>query len=147
MKAARTWAGVGLVVGGVNSCAMGAYHFILPYAWGWGTPLSTLPPAVRWGSYATNFFMSYLMLAGGVLTLLAWRRSRTGRPADPGIVVVMGGFWLVNAVYQVVVPMPLPSGWLPLRLALLGFALVTGGAYGVGLNALRTLSGSRRSPA
>jgi hypothetical protein len=31
MNAARTWA---LVLGGFNSCAMGAYHFILPYAWG-----------------------------------------------------------------------------------------------------------------
>ena len=56
---------LGLFVGGVCSCLMAAYHFVLPWAWNWGKKLDSLPSAIRWGSYSINFFMSYLMLAGG----------------------------------------------------------------------------------
>jgi hypothetical protein len=119
---------------------MASYHFILPYAWHWGERLGSLPPAIRWGSYSINFFMSYLMLAGGALTLVAWRRARSGRSADRGIVAAMAGFWVINATYQLLIPLPLPIRLLPLRFALLGFAVLAAGAYLAALRALRAHS-------
>ena len=131
---------LGLFVGGVCSCLMAAYHFVLPWAWNWGNMLSNLPPAIRWGSYSINFFMSYLMLAGGALTLIASRHVHSGRSPDRGIVGAMAGFWVVNTLYQLLIPLPLPPRLLPLRFALIGFAVVTGGAYVTALYALRALS-------
>ena len=108
---------------------MASFHFVLPYVFGWGPFLDRLPPAVRWGSYSINFFMSYLMLAGGALTLAAWRRLRAGGSPDSGIVVAMASFWVVNTLYQLFIPMPLPSRYLALRIALVGFSVVTAAAY------------------
>lgn len=132
----RKPATLGLLAGGLSSCAMATYHFILPFAWHWGRWLGSLPPAIRWASYSMNFFMSYLMLAGGVLTLVACCHANSGRSPDRGIVAAMASFWLVNTLYQVLVPMPLPSHLFPLRLALVGFAVLTAGAHGIAFRAL-----------
>lgn len=94
----RRAANLGLLVGGLSSCSMAIYHFVLPFAFGWGPFLDRLPPAIRWGSYSINFFMSYLMLAGGVLTLRAWRHIRAGRSPDRRIVAAMASFWVVNTL-------------------------------------------------
>jgi hypothetical protein len=83
-----------------------------------------------------NFFMSYLMLAGGVLTLVALHRAQAGKPADRGIVAAMASFWLINTLYQLLIPMPLPSHLFLLRLALVGFAVLTASAYGLAFLAL-----------
>lgn len=133
----RKWTKHALLVAGLNSCAMASYHFVLPFAWGWDTSLRSLPPAIRWGSYSINFFMSYLMLAGGALTLVAWRRVHSGRPPDRGIVGAMASFWVVNLLYQIFIPMPLPERFLLVRVVLVGFAVVSAGAYLIALGGLR----------
>ena len=137
----RPAARVALLIGSAGSCAMASYHFFIPYALGWGSSLDTLPPAIRWGSYSINFFMSYLMLAGGALTLIVWWRVGAGRPADRGIVVAMASFWVVKLSYQVVIPMPVPERLLLVRWGLIGFALVTAGAHVIALPALAALPG------
>ena len=53
-----------------------------------------------------------------------------------GIVAAMASFWLVNTLYQVLIPLPLPSRLFPLRLALIGFAVLTAGAHGIAFRAL-----------
>ena len=130
------WAKLALLAAGSSSCAMAGYHLHLPWEWHWGSSLGSLPPTLRWAIYSMNFFMSYLMLAGGLLTLVAWRRIRCGRPADRGIVAAMGSFWLVNTIYQLTLPMPLPWRLAALRFALVGFAAVVAGAHAVALLAL-----------
>ena len=120
---------VGLLVGGLGSCAMAAYHFFLPYAWDWDRSLHVLPLALQWGSHSINFFMSYLMFAGGVLTLAALPQMRAGRRPDRGIVAAMAIFWMINAAYQVIIPIPLPPYLGALRLVLLSYAIVVAGAH------------------
>ena len=34
--------------------------------WQWSLQLAGLPPTLQWGSYAINFFMSYLVIGGAV---------------------------------------------------------------------------------
>jgi hypothetical protein len=119
---------------------MAGYHFILPYAWEWGPSLDVLPPAIRWGSYSINFFMSYLLLAGGTLTLLAWRHLRSGRSADHGIAAAMGSFWVVNTLYQLLFPLPVPDRLLPIRIVLVGYAAATAAFHVAALRGLMTLS-------
>ena len=126
---ARRLAKLGLLLGGLGSCAMATYHFFLPYAWNWDRALHTLPPAIQWGSNSINFFMSFLMLAGGVLTLSALAQLRAGRRPDRGIVAAMATFWLVNVAYQIVIPIPLPLYLGALRFVLLGYAIIVAGAH------------------
>jgi hypothetical protein len=133
----------GLFTGSLGSCAMGTYHFFLPYAWRWDRPLQSLPPTLQWGSHAINFFMSYLMLAGGVLTFAAFVQLRAGRRPGHGAVAAMGSFWLVNTAYQLIIPMPLPDHLFPLRLALLGYAAVVAAAHAVAFVALWQTVASR----
>jgi hypothetical protein len=111
------------------SSLMGAYHFFLPWQFRWGLFLRKVPQPIPWALFSINFFFSFLLLAGGVLTfraLAAWHRSSA---CDRGILVAMASFWLVNALYQILVPMPLPAQLWPLHLVLLGFALVALLAY------------------
>jgi len=124
---------LGLLGGGLLSSAMGGFHFFLPYLFGWGPQLGNVPPEIRWGTFAINFFMSYLMLAGGVLTLVSCWCWRENEPVtrDLGIVVVMGSFWVMNLIYQLAFPFPVhPTLWW-VRALLIVFALVTALSYGL----------------
>ena len=135
---------LGLLGGGLLSSAMGGFHFFLPHLFGWGRHLGEVPPEIRWGTFAINFFMSYLMLAGGVLTLVSCWLWRESDPVtrDVGIVVVMGSFWVMNLIYQLAFPFPVPPTLWRVRLLLIGFSLVTALFYGlpVARVALRTPS-------
>jgi hypothetical protein len=119
---------------------MACYHFALPYIWEWGPSLDALPPAIRWGSYSINFFKSYLLLMGGALTLLAWRHLGSGRTADRGIAAAMGSFWLINALYQLCSPLPIPDRLLSIRIILVGYAAATAALHLAALRGLIRLS-------
>jgi len=82
--------------------------------------------------------MSFLMLAGGVLTLSALAQLRAGHQPDRGIVAAMATFWLVNAAYQIVIPIPLPTYLGALRFVLFGYAIVVAAAHLVAFCALGT---------
>jgi hypothetical protein len=116
---------------------MGAYHFFLPSMFHWDRFVTKVPGAIRWGLFSINFFFSFLLLAGGILTFVALRRLHRSLPPDRGVLVAMGGFWLANTLYQLFIPMPLPPKLWVLHVVLVGYAIVTTMAYGAALSALR----------
>jgi hypothetical protein len=128
---------IALAVAASASCLMGAYHFFLPSMFHWDRFVNKIPGAIRWGLFSINFFFSFLLLAGGILTFIALRRLHRSLSPDSGVLVAMGGFWLANTLYQLFIPMPLPPKLMVLRVVLVGYAMVTTIAYGVALGALR----------
>src|SRR5712691_8626987 len=99
---------IALAIAGSFSSAMGAYHFFLPSMFHWDRFVTRIPSSIQWALFSINFFFSYLLLAGGILTFVALRRLSRLLPPDRGVLLAMGGFWIVNTLYQVFIPMPLP---------------------------------------
>lgn len=136
MTRSRT-ATIALVLAASNSCLMGAYHFFLPSMFHWDRFVKDIPGAIRWGLFSINFFFSFLLLAGGILTFVALRRLHRSSQPDCGVLIAMGGFWLANTLYQLFIPMPLPPKLWILHVVLVGYAVLTTIAYAVALGALR----------
>lgn len=112
----------GLLLAGALTCGMALYHFWLPYAFHWGDALTRVP-MVRWGLFIINASFSLLLLAGGVMsTAIAWR-AELKAGAGRWVLIAMAGYWSFNAVYQVVVPMPMPGALAALKWAFFGFSL------------------------
>ena len=136
---------ISLTVAAVFSCAMGAYHFSLPSQFHWSAFLRTVPQPIPWALLSINFFFSFLLLAGGILTFIALKEFRRSSRCDRGILIAMAAFWLVNSLYQVFLPMPLPSRLWPIHIVSLGFAVVTMLAYAVSLLAIRAVKSTETS--
>ena len=127
---ARRRPGTGLLVaGGVLSALNGAAHFALPVIYPWAEHVDGLYEPVRWALYATTVFFGLLLVFGGAVTVAVavWREV-------PGRVVAlvaggMAAFWLIGAVYEILVPFPAPvASWvLPL------FSIAVALLYLVGL--------------
>jgi hypothetical protein len=111
-----------LLVGGLLSAAMGAYHFALPYQFDWAGAIKGIPASVRWALFALNFFFSFLLLTSGLLVLMVARSRRYASPPGAWLVAGAGAFWAVNLSYQLIIPMPLPPSMIVLRIGLLAFA-------------------------
>lgn len=128
----------GLLLAGALSAAMALYHLWLPYAFHWGDVLTSVP-MVRWGLFIINASFSLLLLAGSVMSAaIAWRpelKAGAGR----WVILAMAGYWLFNAAYQVLVPMPMPARLAALKWAFLGFGL------SLALLFLGALAGPRRA--
>ena len=84
-------ANVSLAVGAVFSCAMGAYHFFLPSQFHWSASLRTVPQPIPWALFSINFFFSFLLLAGGILTFIALMEFHRSSHCDRGILTAHGG--------------------------------------------------------
>jgi len=128
---------VALTISASFSSAMAAYHFFLPTEFHWGKFLKQVPQPIPWALFSINFFFSFLLLAGGILTFAVLRALRRSSHTDRGILIAMAGFWFANTLYQIFIPMPLPVRMWPLRVVLLGFAAVTALAYVVSLLAVK----------
>ena len=111
---------------------MGLYHFWLPAQFGWGEELAQVR-MLQWALLSINTFFSYLLLAGGATTIAIALRRRPWDPIDAWVLTAMTGFWVLNAVYQMLLPMPLPPRLAGLRWALLAFAIVVVFSYTRGL--------------
>ena len=128
---------VALAIAASCSSAMGAYHFFLPFMFHWGRFLTKVPQPIPWALFSINFFFSFLLLAGGVLTFVVLRSVRRSSHSDRGILFAMAAFWLANTLYQIFIPMPLPARMWPLHVVLVGFAIVTTLAYVASLLAMK----------
>lgn len=128
---------IALAIAASSSCAMGAYHFFLPSMFHWDAFVKKIPSAIQWALFSINFFFSFLLLAGGILTFVALRRLCRALPPDRGVLIAMGGFWMVNTLYQLIIPMPLPPKLWLLHIVLLGYAVVAALAYLTSIVALR----------
>jgi len=106
---------------GILTSGMALYHFTLPVSFRWGEALEQAP-TLRWGLWLINASFSFLLLAGGALTIAI---AFTPRPRDRTSAWVLGGmagYWLFNIVWQLVAPMPLPRQLAALRFAFPAFA-------------------------
>ena len=121
-----------LLAAGILTAGMALYHFGLPFMFGWGGDLAR-EPMLRWALFSINAFFSFLLLAGGTITVAIARgpgpRERTHR----WVLVGMAGFWAFNATYQVLAPMPLPPRLAGLHWVLLGFAVLVLALYAISL--------------
>ena len=129
-----------LLAAGILTASMGLYHFWLPAQFGWARELAQ-DRMLQWALLSINTFFSYLLLAGGVVTFAIALRRRPRDPIDAWMLIAMTGFWVLNAAYQMFLPMPLPPRLASLRWALLAFAIVVLFLYARGLQR------SRRPPA
>lgn len=128
---------IALWLAAASSCGMAGYHFGLPFIWHWSRFVGNVPATIRWGIFSINAFFSFLLLAGGVLTGVAARTLSRGASPDRGVLIAMAGFWSLNMLYQIIIPMPLPARLWPLHVVLQGYAALTLLAYLIGLRALR----------
>lgn len=121
-----------LAVAGFMTTAMAVYHFWLPSAFHWNR-VAIEAPAIRWGLFMLNASFSYLLLAGGVLTLEIARRGGAWDGFTRLVLAAVGGYWLFNSLYQLVDPLPLPASVASLRWAFLGFSVALVCLYGAAL--------------
>jgi hypothetical protein len=128
---------VALTIAASCSSAMGAYHFFLPSMFHWSNFLTKVPQPIPWALFSINFFFSFLLLAGGILTFVVLRALLRSSHSDRGILFAMAAFWLANTLYQIFIPMPLPARMWPLHVVLGGFATMTTLAYVVSLLAVK----------
>jgi hypothetical protein len=130
--APRSGPDVAALVAGVLTSGMALYHFTLPASFRWGEALDQVP-TLRWGLSLINASFSFLLLAGGAMTIAIafapWPRERTSAWALGG----MAAYWLFNIVWQLVDPMPLPRQLAALRLAFPAFSAVLVALYAAAL--------------
>jgi hypothetical protein len=132
-----------IALAGVNTTGIAAYHFFLPRLWGWETALVHMPPAIRWASYSINFFFSFFLICGGILTFLSLRGDAWRLAQHRALFIVMAAFWATNLIYQLIDPLPLPPSMAIARVGFVGFAALSLVAYSVPL--LATLRAPRSS--
>lgn len=123
MRAETIWK-AGLLAGGILTLALGAYHFWLPVIFNWPKYMAGEPATVQWGHYSINFFFSALLVLGGTLSMLAAFRWGRVDLFMAWAVFGMAGFWAVNLLYQLIIPMPLPESMRAVGWSLLGFSVV-----------------------
>lgn len=126
-----------LLIGGIASCAMAAFHFVLPHVFGWARFVDDIPPPIRWGLFSINVFFSSLLLWGGLITIITTLKEEDSSLISCFIFSGMGIFWIVNASYQVLYPFPVAI----MRWVLLGFGISVALLYIIGV----LLSFGRRS--
>jgi hypothetical protein len=111
---------LGLALAGTLTSGMALYHFYLPYGFHWGDVL-VRTPALHWGLFMLNASFSYLLLAGGVITIVMAFRPGLKGTVGRLVLLAMTGYWVFNACWQLLWPLPLPGGFAALRWAFLGF--------------------------
>ena len=111
----------------LNSCAslltiiMGFGHFFVPVFLPWEEHLQLTYPPLSWALYAMNFFFSFLLTWGGLLTFVFFQKQTLRL----WIVGGMALFWAASAVYLLVIPFPLPEA----RWVLPVYSLLVAGLY------------------
>lgn len=105
-----------LLISGVLSAAMAAFHFFLPHVYRWEADLGNTPAELRWALLSLNCFFSMLLLCAGVVAIVSWWRPELGVSSS----LTLAAFWCVNVAYQWLVPPPWPRS---IALELLAFAV------------------------
>lgn len=112
-RRSHVWATRLLVTGGVLSALNGVAHFALPVYYPWGEHVEDLYEAVSWALYATTVFFGVLLALAGVLVVAVAQASDVPRRVLTWVAGGMAFFWLVGAVYEVIVPFPAPiASWV-----------------------------------
>ena len=114
-----------LSIAGSFSFGIGAYHFVLPYQWGWSKYSNKLPGMIEWGLYAINSYMSFFFVLLGFFTwrTIYLRKKRNSR--DTSILLISAIFWGYTFLYQLLFPVPIPQRLWFIQWAFLGAAFLT----------------------
>jgi hypothetical protein len=116
---------------------MAVPHFFVPFIFPWEELVRGLYPPVKWALFAMNFFFSLLLFWGGLLSLAAVLKWKMTPGMRYWIFGGMGIFWALGAVYELIVPFPMPEA----KWVLPGIAFVNACLYGTALLHLRKGSG------
>ena len=131
---------LGLALGGALTAGMALYHFYLPTAFHWGDALGRMR-MLAWALTVLNLSFSYLLLAGGVITIVVALNPRLKGTVAKMVIGSLALYWMVNGACQILMPMPLPRAFASLRWAFLGFSVAVTLLY------LSALVPGRRAPA
>jgi len=118
----------GLLAGGILTSGMAIYHFWLPFQFGWPEDLARAP-MLGWGLLMINASFSFLLLAFGLISLAIALRIVPREGAGTWVIGAVAAYWVFNAAYQLVAPMPMPARLASLKWALAAFALVVAFLY------------------
>jgi hypothetical protein len=121
----RKWWSVPLAIGGIQTCMLASYHFVLPTHMQWDRGIGDLVPALVWALYALNFFWSLLALLTGILVVRAALRGPTDDTFTRNTIFVLGLYWLIHGAYTWVNPLPMPRSMATLKYVLLAFPALT----------------------
>jgi hypothetical protein len=120
MSRNRKWWSVPLAIAGLHSCALAAYHFVLPFHMRWRSGLDGVPDSIVWALFALNFSWSLLVFLTGALVL----RAAVLGPAHGFVkstVFTIGLFWALHGAYTWANPLPLPASLQILKYVLAAF--------------------------
>ncbi len=96
-----------LITASALTIMMAVPHFFVPFIFPWDELITGLYPPIQWALFAMNFFFSLLLLWGGILSLvstLKWTMTKSMRYWIHG---GLGLFWLIGAIYEILVPFPI----------------------------------------
>jgi hypothetical protein len=113
---------LGLALGGTLTAGMALYHFYLPTAFHWADALGGAP-MLAWALTILNASFSFLLLSGGVITILVGLNPALKDRVARMVIVSLALYWTLNAAFQVLLPMPLPRAFAALRWGFLGFSI------------------------
>lgn len=106
---------IALCIGAFLYISIGLYHIFLPYIWNWEEFSKLMPDMIEWALYATNFFMSFLMVLLGISTLVIVKKNTIKE--NKLIIYICILYWLANIFYQVVFPTPIPVEMRAMKIA------------------------------
>jgi hypothetical protein len=124
-----TTAGRGLLIaGGALSAWNGTMHLVLPLVFPWGTHTTDLYEPVRWALYAGTMFFGLLLLWAGLLVMVLACRTDLPHAVERWVYGGLAAFWVLGALYEVVVPFPAPVAdlALPVFSVVVAFLLLAG---------------------
>lgn len=91
------------IIASVLTVLMGFSHFFVPAFLPWQEFTAELYPPISWALYAMNFFFSFLLTWGGILTFVSYGHTDLRK----WIVGGMALFWITGGFYQLLIPFPI----------------------------------------
>ncbi len=122
MKSHKVWTAC-LLIAGLNCLAMAIVHFALPFMFDWSEKLASVHPIFPWALDIINFSWSLMLL---LLTFLVIRIALKGPGKslhETSLIVGLGIYWFIHAVYLFTSPPPMPPHLIWLRWILLAFPI------------------------
>ena len=106
-----------------QSLAMAIYHFFIPFQFQWHNYITDTSPTINWSLYALNNYFSFNLFVVAILLLFHLKFRSDKIYTIKVLVVCILAFWIFSAIYQFILPMPLPKRLLWLQIALPAIAL------------------------
>ena len=116
-------------IASIITILMGISHFFVPFIFPWTDVAKDMYPPIKWALFAMNFFFSFLLTWGGILSLVSLHKWYENRGVNFGVIGGLGLFWFVGAIYEILYPFPFEV----VRWVLPSIALLISFLYGISL--------------